>query len=402
VAHIFEDRVLETTTSTGTGNLALNGAVTSFLAFSAKCADTDTFYYAVEAIDAGGAPTGEWETGLGTYASGTNEVVRTTVKRSSNANAAVNFSAGTKRIGMAPITSAVLGLDPTGNPRLPHAVANTLPPLDNVVFSPQRVALGGGAFLRSYDEHGVFRTMQAHIGRNDIGFVVPVGGSNVLTSVGLSTTTHGTLASLLPASTNRTTRSRRINFAAGVTAGVASGWYGTAALFSLGGSGTGGGFYASFRGSVRDNNATAHMFWGMAALSGAPVATTSPATYVNCIGLAQINGGANLNLVYGGSAAQTAINLGSNFPAGTIDTDSYELIIYAPPDSTNTVYTRVERLKADMTSVVDEHVLTAATPGTQLPANSTFLIPRMYRSNNATAAQAQFGVNAFYYEMTLL
>lgn len=96
MAFITEDRVQETSTTTGTGSFTLAGAVAGFRAFSAVCSTNDLFPYTIEAVDGSGIPTGEWETGIGTY-SGANTLARTTVLESSNAGAAVNFSAGTKR-----------------------------------------------------------------------------------------------------------------------------------------------------------------------------------------------------------------------------------------------------------------------------------------------------------------
>ena len=99
MAHIIADRVLETSTTTGTGAFALSAAVTGFRRFSAVCATSDTCPYYIETVDVGGSPTGEWETGIGTY-SAANTLTRTTVLASSNANAAVNFAAGTKRVAI--------------------------------------------------------------------------------------------------------------------------------------------------------------------------------------------------------------------------------------------------------------------------------------------------------------
>lgn len=99
MAHIWRDFVLETSTTTGTGNLTLAGAVTGYRAFSAVCATSDTVYYFIQAVDSSGVPTGDWETGLGTY-SASNTLTRTTVIDSSNSGSAVSFSAGTKRVGL--------------------------------------------------------------------------------------------------------------------------------------------------------------------------------------------------------------------------------------------------------------------------------------------------------------
>lgn len=103
---IREDRVCETSTTTGTVPFVLAAAVTGFRRFSAVMAVNDTCYYAVEAVDTQGSPTGEWETGQGTY-SAADTLTRTTVHESSNAGAAVNFAAGTKRVMLA-MTSAAL------------------------------------------------------------------------------------------------------------------------------------------------------------------------------------------------------------------------------------------------------------------------------------------------------
>lgn len=99
MAFVTEDRVLETSTTTGTGNFTLAGAVPGFRVFSAVCATNDIVPYAIELVDSSGVPTGEFETGIGTY-SGANTLTRTTVLRSSNGNAAVSFSAGTKRVAL--------------------------------------------------------------------------------------------------------------------------------------------------------------------------------------------------------------------------------------------------------------------------------------------------------------
>lgn len=95
--HVTEERVQETSTTTGTGDFTLAGAVTGFRAFSAVCSVGDSLYYDIEGVDGSGVPTGEWERGWGTY-SASNTLTRTRVERSSNSNNAVNFSAGTKRV----------------------------------------------------------------------------------------------------------------------------------------------------------------------------------------------------------------------------------------------------------------------------------------------------------------
>lgn len=98
--HILEDRVLESTTSTGTGAITLAGAVTGFRRFNAVCAVGDTVPYFIEAVDSVGLPTGDYEYGVGTY-SAADTLTRTTVLGSSNGGAAVVFAAGSKNVGIA-------------------------------------------------------------------------------------------------------------------------------------------------------------------------------------------------------------------------------------------------------------------------------------------------------------
>jgi hypothetical protein len=62
------DRIMESTTTTGTGTLTLAGAVTGFRSFSAV-GNGNTVQYAVWDVDANGNPSGDWETGTGTYTS---------------------------------------------------------------------------------------------------------------------------------------------------------------------------------------------------------------------------------------------------------------------------------------------------------------------------------------------
>ncbi len=87
----FADRVKDTSTTTGTGSLTLAGvAPTGFRTFASAFATGDRVFYAI----VGGA---EWEVGNGTLSAATT-LARTQVYASTNSNAAVNFSAGTKDV----------------------------------------------------------------------------------------------------------------------------------------------------------------------------------------------------------------------------------------------------------------------------------------------------------------
>ena len=94
MALVINDRVKETSTTTGTGTLNLSGAVSGFETFVAGIADGNTTYYAIVNRDED-----EWEVGLGTVTdASTDTLARTTVITSSNSDSAVDFSAGTKDV----------------------------------------------------------------------------------------------------------------------------------------------------------------------------------------------------------------------------------------------------------------------------------------------------------------
>lgn len=103
MALIYRDRVMETTTTTGTTALALGGAIAGFRAFSSVMSSSntppDTCYASVFGVDGNGTPTGEFECGLYTY-SAASTLTRTRVDDSSNSGAAVVFSAGTKYVSL--------------------------------------------------------------------------------------------------------------------------------------------------------------------------------------------------------------------------------------------------------------------------------------------------------------
>jgi hypothetical protein len=86
---LVADRTKETSITTGTGTLTLQGAPTGFQTFTAAFGNGVSVYYVI----AGGS---EYEIGIGTTGAGT--LSRDTVLQSTNADALVPFSAGVKDV----------------------------------------------------------------------------------------------------------------------------------------------------------------------------------------------------------------------------------------------------------------------------------------------------------------
>ena len=94
MALIVNDRVKETSTTTGTGTFSLAGAETGYEGFVAGIGTGNTTYYAIELNSAG-----EFEVGIGTVTDASPDTLsRTTIISSSNSDSLVNFSAGTKNV----------------------------------------------------------------------------------------------------------------------------------------------------------------------------------------------------------------------------------------------------------------------------------------------------------------
>jgi hypothetical protein len=107
MALVVNDRVKETSTTTGTGTLTLAGAVSGFETFSSAIGNTNTTYYSIVNSN------GEFEVGLGTVSAGA--LSRDTIISSSNSDAAVDFSAGTKNVFCTLPASKAVILDSSGN-----------------------------------------------------------------------------------------------------------------------------------------------------------------------------------------------------------------------------------------------------------------------------------------------
>jgi len=107
MALVVNDRVKETSTTTGTGTFTLAGAVSGFETFSTAIGNTNTTYYSIVNSN------GEFEVGLGTVGAGT--LARTTIISSSNSDSAVDFSAGTKNVFCTLPASKAVILDSSGN-----------------------------------------------------------------------------------------------------------------------------------------------------------------------------------------------------------------------------------------------------------------------------------------------
>jgi hypothetical protein len=220
------------------------------------------------------------------------------------------------------------------------------------------------------------------------------GTAPSITNSGFSSFT-GTTTIVTTATTSMFTRAQRFTTSSIATAGTFANYYQTTGGYTLGSATTPayGGFYFVTRFGIADTVASPRTFIGISSNVSTPT-NVEPSTLTNVIGVGQGASDTNLKIYYGGSAAQTPIDLGASFPTGTSNTDWYELTLFAPPTSNNTVYYQVIRLN---TGDKASGTLTG-TAGTALPANTTYLALRYWRTNNATASAVTLAIGGMYIE----
>lgn len=415
MALVIADRVQETTTTTGTGTVTLAGAATGFQSFAA-IGDGNTTYYTIAGIG-----TSEWEVGLGTYTSSGTTLSRTTVLSSSNSGSLVNFSAGTKNVfcsypaaksvnedandkvsgyvienssigATTPSTGKFTTVSLTGTTDQVSSVTVTsnpaAPSAGNLKTFARNIA-GGYAVPAFLNATNAAYPLQVALSNKRIAYINPTPGFNNVEQWTVNTTVANNSAQTI-AATSMFTRAPRTGFASQAVIGTL-GYARIGTNFYALGSATStayGGFYMTSRFGYYSHAANKRSFVGMTSSVANPT-NVEPSTLINCIGVGQGAANTNLFIYYGGSAAQTPIDLGTSFPANTSDTDWYELALFAPPTSNNTVYYQVTRLN---TGDVATGTLTG-TAGTVLPANTTFLSFRHWITNNtgATATGMAFG-----------
>ena len=91
MAFKLNDRVKESSSTTGTGTFTLGGAVTGFETFAAGIGGSNTTYYCI--FESG---TSRFEVGFGTLNGGASTLARTNVISSSNSDGLVNFAGATE------------------------------------------------------------------------------------------------------------------------------------------------------------------------------------------------------------------------------------------------------------------------------------------------------------------
>lgn len=275
------------------------------------------------------------------------------------------------------------------------------PPADNVtIFCRESANRAMPAFV---GPSGLDSIIQPLFAKNKIAIWTPPGnattapgifGMGALTVVSNAGTTLGTRN---VATTNILTRMKRAAVLSEANTGTLGSLRNPQAQYTTGDGAGLGGFYFVARFATSDASTVtgARAFIGMSSATGAAT-NVQPSTLVNSIGVAQLSTDATQwYIVYGGSAAQTAIALGTGLGAPTLTNTAFELALFAPPSANGVVHYEVTNIGS---GVKVNGTLTPATPGIQTPASTTLLTNQMWRTNNATGTQVGLDIISIYIE----
>ncbi len=284
---------------------------------------------------------------------------------------------------------------------LPSLAIPTLPPTDTVKLFGRNLA---NRMLPAFvGPSGLDVACQPADWRQKIARWNPQGAANTAPTIdGISAfTVQGTATTRAATTTNLFSRAKRIGYVSAATAGSLCGIYNTIAHWTTGDGANLGGFFYSIRFGISDAAAvaTARAFVGMSS-SVAAATNVNPDTLLNSFGVAQLAGDTTqLYFVCAGSAAQTAIPLGTDFPpmagVGAANGIYYELAIYSPPSADGVVNLRLERLGTTFSTTVQ---VMPTTVGVETPASTVMLAPRAWRTNNTTALAVGLDIGYIYLE----
>lgn len=285
--------------------------------------------------------------------------------------------------------------------RLSVTLANTTlpsaPATDQATI--YRHAIAKHPFIGAIGPENEPMPLQRMLLRSGAGLWMPAGGGTVAPGIlgfPALNITGSTATARSSATTNYFTRRRRQGYVTAATAGAVGQWRAGNNAYTIGSGAGVGGFFMAFKFGISDAAAVAgaRMWFGMGNSTVAPT-NVEPSTLTNCIGIGHGAADTNLKLFYGGSAAQTPIDLGANFPSNTLSVDMYELVLFAPNNS-QVIHYEVTRLNTGQVATGT----ISGTVGTQVPA-ATFLMNIIgYRSNNATALACGFDIVGAYIEMS--
>lgn len=209
---------------------------------------------------------------------------------------------------------------------------------------------------------------------------IPASGTG-RTIIGTGVSTTGTIATPAVTTTNRLTQERRSTYTSAATAGALAYERPNQMLVWRGNTARTGGFSYSHRFGIETLVSGNRFYVGLTDSNANPtnvdpLAATTPGK----VGVGINANTGNLFLINNTTGtAPTTLDLGSNFSVN--NTTLYELNIWCDPNDTGLDYQLINR---------NTNNIASGTLTTNIPANTTFLAPVIWITNNATASACAF------------
>lgn len=274
------------------------------------------------------------------------------------------------------------------------AIATPAAPAANVVRLFGR-NLGGRILPAIRGPSGIDTPLQPFLGRNKTAMFNVAGNGGVDTQFGLPVTATGTAQTTTVVTTSTLGYFRRREWAVTTAAATAVvGLRGSAQMFGLGGTAAGrGGFFLVWRWGIGRGAtvATHRAFCGMRGAAAAPT-DVNPSTLLNLCGMGYDSADTQIQFMHNdGTGAATKIPLGASFPKPAVnDSTMYEIILFAPPGTTQSLSYLITNL---LTGDTASGVVT-----TDLPDTTTLLNLDSYVSVGGTSSTIGIVNSGFYIE----
>lgn len=380
--HFSDDRVLESSTTSGTGPFTLLGALPGHNVFAAALRPDgtavqagDTFHGVVFEVDSNGNSNGKWAEGILTLTTLTSVTVTTTL-RSSNSNAAETFGSGTKYIAPAASVLNLVMLDNTNTFQLPAVVSGgaAVPPTGRMGFFAK--SIGGRLMPAFIGSSGLDSVLQPHMARNGWAQWIPAGTGTTIQATGAAAlSATGTATAAVYATTSLHTRARRVDYLVTTAATTAVAGYRIATNAYRGQEG----YHHIFRVSPATGGTvgTRRFFCGVAGATGAPT-DVNPSTQTNIVGYGYDAADSNWQAMRNdGSGTATKVDTGVARPS-TDRAGLWAVNIFVPPGGTEA---RMQLIDEASGSLVHEGTYT-----TDIPAATQTMGPRAYHSVGGTSS----------------
>jgi hypothetical protein len=372
MTYVSDDRVKETSTTTGTSNFSLAGGVTGFRAFSAVMNNNDTCYYCISH-----QTLSEWEIGIGTWVTGNtlNRTAGNILDGSSGAGTLVNFSAGTKDVFITAPANRINMFNDEFSMVLP--VVTSIPVAASGGTLKFYTRNRGGRLLPEFiGPSGLNSSVQPALFGNAMSLWLPGTGTTAAISFGVAWTTSATQAHPGIANTNYMTQMRRATFTTTTTAGNQAGVRSSAACNWRGNASGLGGFFFFARFGILTYTSTMQIFVGLAAASGSLAG--EPSAVNDSVYAGKDSGETTWQVATRDTSAASKTSSGRTTAAAG-STDIFDFTAFCKPNDTKITVRFV-----DMTT--DTVLINNVEKTSNLPTNSTMLYAHAECRNSAGGA----------------